>query len=482
MIDNNISQLISVLPANHYFPKILSILKIMTTFAATNQLFMTKIQLSDHFNYKRLLRFTIPSMMMMIFTSIYGVVDGFCVSNLVGKDAFAALNLIMPFPMLCSALGMMLGTGGAAYIARTLGRGQKERAQGILSMVVIVAVTVSLLATLIGVIFMPQIAKSFGANDVMLPLCITYGRIFMLGLAPFILQNIFQVLLVTAERPNFGLFFIVAAGITNIVLDLTFMGVFHWGIAGAAWATVISCVVGGFGPLVYFLSPNKSLLRLIHPLWDMKALRNICWNGSSEMVIDLSIPICSILYNLQLMRMLGEDGVSAYGVIMYVNFIFMALFIGYLMGLESIIGYHYGAKNQEEVQNLRYRSIRLMTGIGLVMCGSAELCAPLLSHIFVGYDAELAAITTRAFRLYSLAFLIMGYNAMASSLFTALGNGLISAIISFCRTFLFQALAVLLLPLVLGLDGIWLAMFVGEVLCLCVSGYYYKKYKERYGY
>lgn len=440
------------------------------------------IQLSDHFDYKRLLRFTIPSMVMMIFTSVYGVVDGLCVSNFVGKDALAAVNLVWPFTMFCSAIGMMLGTGGAALIARTLGRGQRERARGLFSMVVSVAIAASLFITVIGLLFMPQIAGLLGSDEQLMPLCVSYGRILTLSLVFFVMQSMFQTLLITAERPQLGFYFIVAAGIINIVLDVLFLMVFHWGIEGAAWATLASCAVGGLGPLLYFLSPNKSLLRFTQPLWDWRALRKVCSNGSSEMVLNISIPLCSMLYNLQIMKFIGTDGVAAFGVVNYVNMIFISLFIGYLMGIENIVAYHYGAGNYDEVRNLRLRSIRLMTAIGLLMFLGAEVTAPPLSEFFVGYDETLKELSIRAFRLYAIGFLIIGMNALASSFFTALGNGLVSAIIAFCRTFLFQVLSIYLLPLFLGLDGIWLSLAAGECLCLVVSYGYYRKYQERYHY
>lgn len=421
-------------------------------------------------------------MLMMIFTSVYGVVDGLCVSNYIGKEALASVNLVWPFSMFCSSIGMMLGTGGAALIARTLGRGQKERAKGLFSMIVAVAIIASLVITVIGMVFMPEIAVILGADEELLPLCITYGRILTLSLVFFVMQQMFQTLLITAERPQLGFGFMVGAGIVNIVLDILFLMVFHWGIEGAAWATLLSCIVGGLGPLIYFLTPNSSLLRFTRPLWDWRALLKACGNGSSEMVLDLSIPLCTMLYNVQLMKMSGQDGVAAFGVINYVCMIFMGLFIGYLMGMENIVAYHYGAENTQEVQNLRRRSVHLMLGIGLVMCLGAELAAAPLSRFFVGYDGHLTELSTHAFRLYATGFLIMGLNALASSFFTALGNGLVSAIIAFCRTFFFQSVSIFLLPIVLGLDGIWLSLAVGECLCLVVSWWYYRRYKTRYNY
>lgn len=441
-----------------------------------------KIQLSDHFDYKRLILFSIPSILMMIFSSLYSMVDGYCVSNFVGKDALASVNLIMPFPIICSTIGMMLSTGGAAYIARTLGQQKNERANGIFSLVVITSILIGLIGSVIGFVFIPNIAVFLGANEVLLPYCIIYGRIFMLSILPFTLQVIFQVLFVTAERPRLGLFFILLSGMTNIVLDFLLLGKFHMGIDGAAWATFISCMIGCFGPLCYFMKSNDCILHLTRPIWDWRALIDICWNGFSEMVNSVSASVCAILYNLQLMRIIGEDGVAAYGVIMYVNFIFLALIGGYLTGLENVIGYHYGAGNNAELQNLRRRSFNIIMFLGIFMFVSAEISAPSLAKIFVGYDESLTDISIRAFRLYAFSFLVMGFNGFTSTLFTALGNGLISAIISFCHTFVFEILSVLLLPLLLGLDGVWIALAVAEICCLFVSYFFYVKYKKHYLY
>lgn len=441
-----------------------------------------KIQLSDHFNIKRLLEFTLPTIGMMVFTSIYGVVDGLCVSNLIGKDALAAVNIVMPFPLMCSSLGLMFGTGGAAYLARLLGRGHRERAHRLLTLIVLASAIIGLVATIAGIVYMPQLAQLMGASEQLQPQCVAYGRTFMLCIIPYILQNIFQSLLITAERPHLGLRFTLVAGTANIILDLLFIGTLGLGVEGAAWATVISCSIGGFGPLIYLLSPNRSRLQMRKPLWSWRALLHICFNGASEMVTELSVPLCAVLYNLQLMRLIGEDGVAAFGTITYVSYIFISIILGYLTGLENIIGYHYGATNYKEVQNLRRISLKLMGYFGIVAFAIAFLFAPLLAKLFVGYNADLAQLTTHAFRIYSTAFIIMGFNAFTSSLFTAVGNGGISGSISFCRAFLFQAIAIGHLPVILGVDGIWLSLFVSEFLCLGVSGQFYWNYKKQYNY
>lgn len=441
-----------------------------------------EIQLSDHFNIKRLIRFTFPTIVMMVFTSIYGVVDGLCVSNIIGKDALAAVNIVLPFPLMCSALGLMFGTGGAAYLSRLLGKGRKEMANQLLSLLVLASIFVGIVTTIAGVVFMPQLAALMGANNHLLPICVTYGRTFMLCITPYILQNIFQSLLITAGRPKLGLIITLIAGFANIILDVVFMYNLKLGVEGAAWATVISCCIGGFVPLIFFLFFNKNHLHMTKPVGDWKALAFICFNGASEMITELSVPLCSVIYNLQLMRLLGEDGVAAYGAINYVAYVFTSIIIGYLTGLENIIGYHYGAKNFAEVQNLRRKSLKLMARFGVTTFLLAVLLAPTFSQLFVGYNPNLMELTTHAFRLYALAFLITGINAFTSSLFTAVGNGGISGCISLCRTFIFQTASVLVLPMVIGVDGIWLSMFAGEFFCLLVSGFYYWLYKGLYRY
>ena len=440
------------------------------------------IQLSDHFNIQRLIRFTLPTIGMMVFSSVYGVVDGLCVSNWIGEEALAAVNIVMPFPLMCSALGLMFGSGGAAYLSRTLGHGDVRRANAILSLVVISAIIVGLVATVSGYIYMPQIASALGADSVLSPICVAYGRVYMLAMIPYILQNVFQSLLVTASKPRLALRITLIAGFTNIFLDILLVGFAGFGVTGAAWATFVSCLIGGVVPLVYLMSPNGSLLRMSRPILDFRALRSICFNGSSEMVTEMAVPLCSVLYNLRLMGMVGQDGVAAYGTITYVSYIFVAAMLGYFTGLENIIGYHFGAENFAEVQNLRRKSLKLMAYFGVITFSCAWIAAPWLSGLFVGYNEQLAALTTHGFRLFSLAFLIMGINAFTSSLFTAVGNGLISATISFCRTFLFQAFAVAVVPLLLGLDGVWLSMFVAEFFCLAVSAFFYWRYKSIYRY
>ena len=441
-----------------------------------------RIQLSDHFTTGKLLRFVAPSIVMMIFTSVYGVVDGLFVSNFVGKTAFAAVNLIFPLLMILGALGFMIGTGGSALVARTLGEGDSGRAQRYFSMLVYVTIGGGIVFSVLGLLFLRPIAVLLGAQGAMLEDCVVYGGILLAGQTMFMLQNVFQSFLITAEKPHFGLGVTVAAGLTNIILDFLFIAVFRWGVAGAAIATAASQFVGGGVPLLYFARPNRSLLRLGKTKLDSRALLKACTNGSSELMTNLSSSLVTVLYNFQLMQLAGEDGIAAYGVIMYVNFIFIAIFIGYSIGSAPIVGYHYGAGHHDELKNLLRRSLRIVGLFGISMLILAETCAGPLTQFFVGYDAELQAMTNHGFRLYCLAFLVNGFNIYGSAFFTALNNGAVSAAISFLRTLLFQIAALFLLPLFLGLNGIWLSIFTAEILALCVTITFFIKMRDKYHY
>ena len=440
------------------------------------------IQLSDHFTYSRLLRFTVPSIVMMIFTSIYGVVDGYFVSNYVGETPFAAVNLIMPFLMVFSAVGFMVGAGGSALVSATMGAGDKQRVKEIFSLLIYLLIGVGALFSVAGFLLARPVAKLLGASDAMLPYCVIYARINTVGFIPFMLQFVFQSFLVTAERPKLGLVVTVAAGVTNMVLDALFMGVFHWGVVGAACATVLGQCVGGLIPLFYFILPNSSPLRLGKTHFDGRAVLKTCANGSAEFMTNISTSIVNIFYNIQLMRLAGEAGVAAYGVIMYVNLIFFGVFLGYSIGAAPVVGYHYGAQNSSELQNLLRTSLVLISSAAVLLTALAELLSPVLSRFFVGYDPALYAMTNRGFRLYSLCFLISGYTIFGGAFFTALNNGLVAAIISFSRTLIFQTLCVFLLPLLLGLDGVWLAEVLADVLALAVAVFFLFRYRKTYHY
>lgn len=440
------------------------------------------IHLSEHFTYPKLLRFTFPTIVMMIFTSIYGVVDGVFVSNYAGKTAFAAVNLIMPALMIFATVGFMLGTGGSAVVARAMGEGDLPRARRYFSLIVLTGAIAGLVLTVVGLLIIEPLCAALGATGELLPLAVQYGRILSLALVPFILQNMFQSFLVAAERPKMGLGLTVAAGLTNMAGDWLLVGVLPWGVAGAAIATVASSLVGGVVPLVFFLLPNQTPLRLTQTRFEGRILAQTCSNGSSEMMSNLSTSLVSILYNFQLMRLIGEDGVAAFGVIMYVNFIFIGVFMGYSIGAGPVISYHYGAGNHAELQSLLRKSLLLMLLSCAGLTAAAVALARPLSRIFVGYDAELLLLTTRGFRLYALSFLVMGFNIFGSAFFTALGNGVISAAIAFLRTLLFQTAAIFVLPLFLELDGIWLAVTAAELLTLFITILFLVTQRARYHY
>lgn len=440
------------------------------------------IQLSDHFNYKRLLKFVFPSIIMMVFTSIYGVVDGLFVSNIVGKAAFAAINLIMPVNMIFGGIGFMLGTGGSALVAKTLGEKEPAKANRYFTMMILITVIIGVITSVIGIGIMRPVSVLLGADEAMLPNCILYGRIMMAFNVSFMLQNAFQGFLITAEKPSLGLAVTVIAGITNMVLDALFIGVFHWGVAGAAFATGVSQCVGGLIPLLYFLRPNSSLLRLVKTKLELRPIVKACVNGSSEMVSSVTSSVVGILYNFQLLKYAGQNGVASYGVLMYVQFTLAAIFIGYSMGIAPVIGYHYGADNHSELKNLLKKSTLLMVGIGSIMVLTAEIFAVPLAKIFVGYDVDLLNMTVHALRISSLAFLITGFNIFASSFFTALNNGGVSAAISFLRTFIFKFATVLILPLIVGLDGIWWADVSAEIFAFLLSIIFLVTQRKKYHY
>lgn len=440
------------------------------------------IQLSDHFTYARLFRFVLPSIVMMVFTSIYGVVDGLFVSNFAGKTAFASINLIMPFLIILGAMGFMLGTGGTALVSRVLGEGDKEHANKYFSMITLFGILLGVILTVVGVLSMRPMAILLGATEAMVDDCVLYGRIVVCFLTSFMLQNMFQSFLIAAERPKFGLLITLAAGVTNMVLDALFVGVFRWGIAGAAIATGISQTVGGVVPLMYFLFSKSSPLRLRWTEFEAQPLLRSCANGSSELMSNISGSLIGMLYNAQLMRFLGEDGVATYGVLMYVQFIFVAIDIGYSIGCAPIISYHYGARNHPELRNLLTKGLKVMGILGIVMTIAAISLSGTLANIFVGYDATLCELTRHAFHLFSFAFLLAGFNIFLSSFFTALNNGGVSAAISFLRTLVFQAASVILLPMALDVDGLWWAASAAEALAFVVSIGFLLAMKGKYHY
>lgn len=440
------------------------------------------IQLSEHFNYKKLLRFTLPSIIMMIFTSIYGVVDGFFVSNFVGKTSFAAVNFIMPFLMILGCIGFMFGTGGGALIAKTMGEGKQEKANQLFSLFIYVSLACSIVIMILGIAFVRPVASILGAEDSMLDNCVIYGRVILIALPAYILQYEFQSFFITAQKPQLGLIVTVAAGVANMIGDALFVAILQWGLVGAAAATALSQIIGGVIPFIYFSRKNTSLLHLTKTKYDGKALLKACTNGSSELMSNISMSIVSMLYNVQLMKYAGEDGVSAYGVLMYVNLIFLAAFIGYSVGSAPIISYHYGAENHKELKSLLRKSLVVIGIFSIAMLLFAEVMAKPLAMIFVGYDQELLKLTLRGFSIFSFSFLFAGIAIFGSSFFTALNNGLISAMISFLRTLVFQIAAVLIFPLFLEIDGIWISIVAAEIMAALVTSLFLIGKRSSYHY
>lgn len=440
------------------------------------------IQLSDHFTYKKLLKFTIPSICMMIFTSVYGVVDGFFVSNFVGKTPFAAVNFIFPFLMMFGAVGFMFGTGGSALIAKTMGEGNKQKANKYFSLFIYVTLLIGVVISILGIIFIRPIASFLGAEGELLDNSVIYGRILLCAIPFLILQFEFQSFFVTAEKPQLGLITMIVAGVTNMAFDALLTAVFPCGIVGAAVATALSQVMGGGIPLIYFLRKNNSLLRLGKTELDGKALLKASTNGMSELLSNISMSVVSMLYNLQLIKYVGENGIAAFGTLMYVNFMFLSISIGFVVGSAPIVSYHYGAGNTDELRGLKNKSTTIIAIASFIMLISAILLAKPLSSVYVGYDKELYELTVRAFYIYSFSFLFAPLAIYGSSFFTALNDGLVSAIISFLRTLIFETAAVLILPIFLQVDGIWLATVIAEFSAAAVTVIFIITKRKKYKY
>lgn len=440
------------------------------------------MQISENFTYKQLLKYALPSIVMLVFTSIYMVVDGFFVSNYVGKTAFAAVNFIMPVIMIFVFVGFMFGSGGSALIAKTMGEGQSEKANQIFSLLIYTSIGLGVILSIVGVIFIRSIASALGAEGQMLEDCVTYGRIILMVLPATILQFEFNMLFAAAGKPMVGMYVIIAAGITNILLDWVLIILFPFGLKGAAVATAISQLVAAIVPLIYFSRKNSSLLQFTKTNFDTQVLLKTCTNGASELVTTLSMSIVGMLYNMQLLKLAGENGVAAYGVLMYVSLVFLTIFIGYSMGTAPIISYQFGAKNHTEVRSLLKKGMVIIAAFAVIMFSAAQLFAPLLSTLFVGYDLELVAMTERAFELYSFSFLFAGFAIFGSAFFTALNDGLTSGTISFLRTLVFETGAVFIFPIFWGIDGIWLSVVIAEMMAVIVVLLFLKINRHKYHY
>lgn len=440
------------------------------------------IKLSDHFTYGRLIRFALPSIAMMVFTSIYSVIDGLFVSNLVGTAALAAVNLIFPLAAAFAAFGFMLGTGGAALVAKTMGEGDQVRADRLFSFIIASGLVGGIAFTGIALVVLPLFLSALGASGELMEFAMTYGRILAFAIPVYMIANIFQSFFIAAEKPHVGLAVMTAAGVVNIVLDYFFIAVFGWGIAGAAWATLIGQVLAAVIPVLYFFRSTTARLHFARPLVDFRALGKTCVNGSSELMTEVAASIVATLYNYQLMIFVGTEGVAAYGVIMYVNFIFTAMFFGYAMGTGPIVSYHYGAQHHYEMKNLLMKSLIIIGVASAIMVVLSQTFAQSLVSLFVGYDAALVALTVHGFRIYALSFLFCGFNIYGSAFFTALNNGKISALIAFIRTLILETSTVMILPLFFGINGIWSAIIVAEVVALILTIFFLVKNRKRYQY
>lgn len=441
-----------------------------------------QIQLFEHFNYSKLLRFTAPSIAMMVFLSIYSITDGIFVSNFVGSTALAAVNIIFPFFTIFGAVGFMLGSGGSALVAKTLGENKKFKANQIFSLLIYATIIFGIIVSILGLVFLEPLVSAFKIKEELLADGLAYGRILFPAVTAFMLQYIFQAFFIVAERPNFGFLVTVTAGCMNIVLDALFMIVFKWGLDGAAWATFISMYLSAIIPLIYFIYPNKSPLRLGKTKYYTSAIFKSCSNGFSEFMSNISMSVVATIYNYQMLKFVGESGVAAYSIIAYINFIFLSVFLGYSVGSNPIVSYHYGAENKSELQSLRHKSLILVGIFAVIMTTLAEILTMPLAKIFVSYDENLLQMTVKGFHIYAVSFLFAGFNIYASAFFTALNNGVVSAVIAFCRTLVFECLCVLILPIFFGINGIWFAIIVAEVLALVVSFLFLSKLQKKYGY
>lgn len=441
-----------------------------------------RIQLSDHFTYTMLLRYSLPSIIMTVFISLYGIMDGLFVSNFAGKTPFAAISLILPFVFAMGSVGYMMGTGGAAIVAKTLGEKQQEKANQIFSMLIIVTTIIGIVLTIIGLLIIRPVAMAMGATGDLLENSVLYGSIMLTFQIAFMIQTVFQSMFSVAEKPKMGMALTIISGMIDILLNALFIIVFGWGIVGAAVSTIIGQIIGSVFPILYFLRKNDSLLRFVKPIFDGKIILKACTNGSSELMTALSSSVVGVLCNLQLMKLGGENGIAAYGVILYANYIFYAVFIGYSTGCAPIISYHYGAENHFELKNLFRKSLILIGVISVLLTAVAIIFSNPIARFFVGYDPVLLEMSRHAFALYAVSFLICGFNIFGSAFFTALNNGAISVIISFARTLLFQALAIMVLPFFLGLDGVWLAVVASESMALAVAVFFFIQKKKQYHY
>ena len=439
------------------------------------------ISYQEHFTFKKILLFTFPSIIMMIFTSIYGMIDGLFLSNFVGKTAFTAVNFILPFLLVLNGFGFMFGSGGSALIAKKLGEGENDIANEMFTSLTIVSLLFGILIAGFGYLLIEPIALLLGASGNLLEDCLLYGRIYLIGIPLNIVQYEFQNLFITAKKPNLGLISTIISGVLNIILDAIFIAGLQLGLVGAAVATVISISLGGLIPIFYFLRTHKEcLLRFKKTKIRFKDLPKICSNGLSELLNNISMSIVSMIYNAQLIRYAGENGVAAYGILMYINFLFMSIYIGYSIGISPVISYNYGARKGDEINSLLKKSLVIILTCSILMVIISETSSLFVSNLFASYDEQLLNLTRRGFFIFSFCFLFSGFGMFSTSFFTALNNGVISAVISVLRTLVFQLIFVFVLPLFMGVEGIWLSVVLSEALSACIGIIFILVKKKKY--
>lgn len=443
-----------------------------------------KIELSGHYSYSRILKTCIPSVLMILTTSVYSIVDGLFVSNFAGTTSFAALNIIWPAIATVAAFGLMFGTGGSALVAMVIGQDDRDRANGIFTMLIRAMLILGAVCGTLLFIFMRPVSIWLGADEAMLPDCIRYGRILVCAMPAFMSQMAFNSFFMTAEKPQLGTLLTVICGITNIAFDALFIVVFGWGLTGAAIATVLGMAVGGIYPLYYFSSKkrNTTKLKFVKADTDWHCIVRCCSNGLSEYVGNIALNIVSMCYNLQLMKLIGQDGVAVYGILMYIGYVYASVYIGYNIAVSPIVSFNYGAQNHDELKSLLRKSIVILLVAGTILTGLSEILSSPMAGIFVGYDPGLKALTARAIRIYMISFMICGLNMFVSAWFTALNNGIVSACAAFARTLVFEMGAIFILPLLLGLDGVWLAVDVADMLALVLAVILLSTFRKRYNY
>lgn len=440
-----------------------------------------KNNIEKEFNFFTLLQFAFPTIIMMMISSLYTIVDSIFVSRVVGSDALSAINIVFPVISIMIGLAVMLGSGGSAIIARKLGRKQPYEANSNFTFIVIVGVICGGVATVAGILFIKPIIYGLGSSEILYTYCYEYLRIILFFAIPYILQLLFQAFFVTAGKPGLGLTLTITAGIVNVILDYVFMVVFNLGIKGAAIATGIGMLIPSIVGTIYFIR-NIASLHFVKPSWDLKVLKESCLNGSSEMVSNLSVAVTTFLFNIILMKYLGEDGVAAVTIMFYIQFLLTAIFMGFSLGVAPVISYNYGAKNKKQLSRIYNICKKFILVFSVLIYLISTIFASQLVTIFTSKGTTVHAIAQHGFKLFSISFLFAGINIFSSAFFTALSNGRVSAIISFMRTFVFIVLSLLVFPNWFSVDGIWIAIPFAEIMTMILSIVFLTREKEYYGF